>query len=37
VRRLAIREVVPDLVVEGPVEGLAEQVRDLYRRYVGAS
>ena len=37
VRRLAIREVVPDLVVEGPVEGLAEQVRDLYRRYLGAS
>ena len=37
VRRLAIREVVPDLVVEGPVEGLADEVRDLYRRYVGAS
>jgi tRNA(Arg) A34 adenosine deaminase TadA len=37
VRRLAIREVVPDLVVEGPVDGLADEVRALYRRYLGAS
>ena len=33
VRALPIREVVPDLVVEGPVPGLAEQVRDLHRRF----
>jgi|SRR5688572_4972716 tRNA(Arg) A34 adenosine deaminase TadA len=33
VRTLPIREVVPDLVVEGPVPGLAEQVRDLHRRF----
>jgi tRNA(Arg) A34 adenosine deaminase TadA len=37
VKRLAIREVVPDLVVEGPIEGLADEVRDLYRRFLGAS
>ncbi|MEV4244471.1 nucleoside deaminase [Streptosporangium canum] len=33
VRPLPIREVVPGLVVEGPVPGLAEQVRDLHRRF----
>lgn len=37
VRPLAIREVVPGLLVEGPVDDLAEQVRDLYRRFHGAS
>jgi hypothetical protein len=37
VRPLPIREIVPDLVVEGPVPGLAEQVRDLHRRFHGAS
>ena len=35
VRRLAIREVVPDLVVEGPVDALVDQVRDLFRRFYG--
>ncbi|MGA4875410.1 nucleoside deaminase [Streptomyces lydicamycinicus] len=33
VRALPIRDVVPDLVVEGPVPGLAEQVRELHRRF----
>jgi tRNA(Arg) A34 adenosine deaminase TadA len=33
VRTLPIREVVPDLVVEGPIPGLAEQVRGLHRRF----
>lgn len=33
VRTLPIREVVPDLVVEGPIPGLVEQVHDLHRRY----
>ena len=33
VRPLPIREVVPGLIVEGPVPGLAEQVRDLHRRF----
>jgi tRNA(Arg) A34 adenosine deaminase TadA len=37
VRPLAIREVVPGLVVEGPVEGLAGHVRDLHRRFHRAS
>ncbi|MBJ7300569.1 nucleoside deaminase [Marinobacter salarius] len=32
VRALPIREVVPNVAVEGPVPGLAEQVRDLHRR-----
>ncbi|MFD5392910.1 nucleoside deaminase [Streptomyces sp. NPDC127097] len=32
VRALPIRDVVPGLVVEGPVPGLAEQVRALHRR-----
>lgn len=33
VRPLPIREVVPDLVVEGPIPGLAEQVRELHHRF----
>lgn len=33
VRSLPIREVVPNLVVEGPVPGLAEQVQELHRRF----
>jgi tRNA(Arg) A34 adenosine deaminase TadA len=33
VRTLPIQEVVPNLVVEGPVPGLSEQVRDLHRRF----
>jgi hypothetical protein len=33
VRALPIWEVVPNLVVEGPVPGLAEQIRDLHRRF----
>lgn len=33
VRSLAIREVVPALLVEGPVPDLAEQVRGLHRRF----
>ena len=37
VRTLPIREVVPGVVVEGPVPGLAEQVRDLHRRFHGPS
>lgn len=32
VRALPIRDVVPGLMVEGPVPGLAEQVRALHRR-----
>jgi tRNA(Arg) A34 adenosine deaminase TadA len=30
---LAIRDVVPDVEVAGPVPGLAEQARDLHRRF----
>ena len=37
VRTLPIQEVVPDLVVEGPVCDLAEQVRDLHRRFYSSS
>jgi tRNA(Arg) A34 adenosine deaminase TadA len=37
VRPLPIREVVPHLAVEGPVPELAEQVRDLHRRFHRAS
>lgn len=37
VRALPIQEVVPGLVVEGPVPGLAEQVRDLHRRFYTGS
>jgi tRNA(Arg) A34 adenosine deaminase TadA len=33
VRPLAIREVAPGLVVQGPVPGLDEQVHDLHRRF----
>jgi len=33
VRSLPIREIVPDLVVEGPCAELAEQVHDLHRRF----
>jgi tRNA(Arg) A34 adenosine deaminase TadA len=33
VRILRIQEVVPDALVEGPVSDLAEQVRDLHRRF----
>ncbi len=33
VRTLRIQEIVPDVVVEGPVPGLAEQVRELHRRF----
>ncbi|MEM9006566.1 MAG: nucleoside deaminase [Cyanobacteria bacterium P01_F01_bin.86] len=33
VRTLPIQAVVPDLVVEGPIPGLAEQVHDLHRRF----
>ena len=33
---LAITEVVPNLVVAGPVPDLAEQVRDLHRRFRSA-
>lgn len=33
VRSLSIREVVPELPVEGPIPELAEQVHDLIRRY----
>ena len=35
VHPLPIQEVVPGAVVEGPVAELAEQVRDLYRRFHG--
>ncbi|MCG5213440.1 nucleoside deaminase [Streptosporangium sp. KLBMP 9127] len=37
VRTLPIREVAPYVVVEGPVPGLAERVRDLHRRFHGSS
>ncbi|MEY9212846.1 nucleoside deaminase [Thermobifida halotolerans] len=33
VRPLPVREVVPGVAVEGPVPELAEQVRDLHRRF----
>ncbi|GAA3740233.1 tRNA(Arg) A34 adenosine deaminase TadA [Spinactinospora alkalitolerans] len=36
VRPLPAREVVPGLVVEGPFPELAEQVRDLHRRFYGS-
>lgn len=36
VRPLPIQEVAPDVVVEGPVPELAEQVRQLHRRLHGA-
>lgn len=37
VRGLAIREIVPGLLVEGPVPGLAEQVRELHRRFYSSA
>lgn len=37
VRTLPIREIVPDLVVEGPIPGFAEQVRDLLVRFHSSS
>lgn len=37
VRLLPIQEVVPGLAVEGPVPDLAEQVRELHRRFYSAS
>ncbi len=37
VRTLPIREVVPGLVVEGPIPDLAEQVHDLHRRFHSAA
>ncbi|GHB18354.1 MULTISPECIES: nucleoside deaminase [Streptomyces] len=37
VRALPIQDIVPDLVVEGPIPGLAEQVRDLHHRFHRAS
>ncbi|MDX3434205.1 nucleoside deaminase [Streptomyces sp. ME01-18a] len=33
VRPLPITEIVPSLVVEGPIPSLAEQVQDLHRRF----
>jgi tRNA(Arg) A34 adenosine deaminase TadA len=35
VRTLPVSEVAPGIVVEGPVPGLDEQVRDLHRRFHG--
>lgn len=35
VRPLPIREVAPNVLVEGPVPELAEQVHELHRRYYG--
>ncbi|WP_036477435.1 nucleoside deaminase [Myxosarcina sp. GI1] len=37
VRTLPIREVVPDVVVDGPVPSLVEQVHDLHRRFYSSS
>lgn len=37
VRTLPIREVVPDVPVEGPVPSLSEQIHDLHRRFHGSS
>lgn len=37
VRSLPIHEVVPSLKVEGPIPDLAEQVRDLHRRFYSFS
>lgn len=37
VRTLPIREVAPEVVVEGPIPGLAEQVHALHRRLHGVS
>ncbi len=35
VRPLPITEVAPGVLVDGPVDDLAEEVRDLQRRYFG--
>ena len=35
VRPLPVGDIAPGLVVQGPVPGLAEQVRDLHRRFHG--
>jgi hypothetical protein len=35
VRALPIGDVAPGLLVQGPVPGLDEQVRDLHRRFRG--
>lgn len=37
VRSLPIREIVPNLAVEGPVSELAEEIRDLFRRFYNSS
>lgn len=37
VRTLPIREVVPNVVVDGPVPDLVEQVHDLHRRFHSSS
>jgi len=37
VRMLPIREIVPGLVVEGPIDDLADEVRALHRRLHGAT
>jgi tRNA(Arg) A34 adenosine deaminase TadA len=37
VRPLPIREVVPDITVEGPFPDLAEQVHELHRKYSAAA
>lgn len=37
VRTLPIEDVAPHVVVDGPVDGLAEEVRDLHRRFHGGS
>ncbi|MGH3964337.1 MAG: nucleoside deaminase [Pseudonocardiaceae bacterium] len=36
VRTLRIQEIVPDVVVEGPIPSLVEQVRNLHRRFYGS-
>ena len=35
VRPLPVNDIAPGLIVQGPVPGLAEQVRDLHRRFYG--
>ncbi len=37
VQALPIRAIVPNLVVEGPIAGLDDQVRELHRRFHGVS
>ncbi|TWU22437.1 Guanine deaminase [Novipirellula galeiformis] len=37
VRCLPIQELVPGVVVEGPIAALAEQVHELFRRFYGAT